>query len=136
MSLEEELRKKRKQLNYAYQVVAMFKGSGTHWCPIVSSHRIRKSIIDRCNDLGVSVFEIAIRADVSWHSVKKFWIGIDDPKSRPSIRAEDIIRMGELVGIKIRTMVVEDDIENIDRSKLLNEKFLPIARRKKNKKFS
>lgn len=135
MSLEAELEKKRKQLQKAYRLVDMFKGSGTHWCPIVSSAVIRKEFITRCNDLGVSVFEVAIRADVSYNSVKKFWLKLDEPKSRPSLRAEDIIKMGELVGIKIRTSVIVGDINEIDRSKLLNDKFIPHARRKKNKKL-
>ena len=93
MDLRAELEKKKKQLRYAYRVVDMFKGSGTHWCPVVSSHKIRETIVARCNDLGVSVFEVAIRADVSWNSVKKYWLQCDDLKSKPSLRAEDIITL-------------------------------------------
>lgn len=136
MNLKQELEKKRKQLRRAYKLVDLFKGSGTHWCPVVSSHTIRKEIVNAANHLGVSMFEIAIRADVSWTSVKKHWLECDDIVSRPSLRAEDIIKMGELLNIKIRTTVVVGDIKEVDRSKLMNEKFLPVERRKKNKKLS
>lgn len=135
MSSKAELDKKRKQLKRAYRLIDYLRVRAIWWCPIVSSHAIRKSIVDRMNDLGVSMFEIALRADVSYNSISKYWLGSDEPLSRPSVRAEDIIKIGELIGIKIRITVVEGDINNVDRTKLLNDKFIPRGRRKKNKKL-
>jgi hypothetical protein len=107
----------------------------THWCPIVSSKKIKKEIIERCNDLGVSLYEVVSRADVSWGTVKSFYMKTEEPESRPSLRAEDIMKIAELIGIEIRVAVLRKPIENIDRDKLLNDKFIPHAQRKKNKKL-
>lgn len=135
MSLKAELEKKKKQLRRAYRLVDLLGGNVTHWCPIVSSHVIRDAIVNRANELGVTMFEIALRADVSYNTVKKYWIHDEDPLSRPSLRAEDVIKIGEIIGIKIRVQVIEDNIESVDRTKLLNDKFIPREQRKKNKKL-
>ena len=108
---------------------------GTHWCPIVSSKKIKKEIVDRCNDLGVSMYELVSRADVSWSTVKNFYLKDEDPDSRPSLRAEDLMKIAELIGIEIRVAVLRKPIEDVNREKLLNDKFIPHAQRKKNKKF-
>ena len=108
---------------------------GTHWCPIVSSKKIKKEIIDRCNDLGVSLYEVVSRADVSWGTIKNFYMKEEEPNSRPSLRAEEIMKIAELVGIEIRVAVLRKPIDTIDRDKLLNDKFIPHAQRKKNKKL-
>ena len=111
------------------------KAHNTHYCPIVSSKVIKQTFVNRLNDLGVSAYEVCIRADVSYNSFKKHYLEVDEPKSRPSLRPEDLQKIGELIGIKIKTTVVLKDVSEIDRNKLLNEKYIPHAKRKKNKKL-
>ena len=119
-----------------YKLNNILSAAASHWCPIVSSHVIKKAFVERCNDLGVSVMEVCIRADVSWAVVKRYYLREDDPLSRPAMRAEDLINMGDLVGLKIRTRVFAQPAEEVDVKKLLNEKFIPVEQRKKNKKLS
>lgn len=126
--------KLRDQLKSARRLNDWLKAHTTHWCPIVSSKKIKQILVDRCNELGVSMYEVALRADVSWNTVKKYYLNCDDPESRPSLRQEDLVRMGELIGVKIKVQVILDDPENVDRKKLLNEKFIPRGKRKRNKK--
>ena len=61
---------------------------------------------------------------------------MDEPESRPSLRPEDLKRIGRLIGIKFRTTIVMCDAKLIDRNKLLIEKFIPRDKRRKNKKLS
>ena len=119
-----------------YKLISYLKGHTDHWCPIVSSKEIKQLIIDRLNELGVSASEICIRADISYASFKKFYLEEDEPKSRPSLRPEDLMKVGELIGIKIKTQVIVKDAHLIDRSKLLNEKYIPHGKRQKNKKLN
>jgi len=118
-----------------YKVIEYLKAHTDHWCPIVSSKEIKQLLIERMNNLGVSAFEVCIRADVSYATFKKYYLEIEEPTSRPSLRPEDLMKIGKLIGIKIRTTVVVGDIEKIDRNKLLNEKYIPRVQRKKNKKL-
>lgn len=125
---QKEIDKLRKLLRYA-------NGRMTHWCPIVSSHEIKRAIIERCNELGVSIMEVCLRADVSYNTVNRFYVNDDEPKSRPAIRPEDIIKIAELIGIKIRVRAFMKPAAEIDTTKLLNENFIPNGKRKKNKKL-
>ena len=118
-----------------YRLINYLKGHTEHWCPIVSSKEIKELIINRLNELGVSASEVCIRADVSYASFKKFYLEEDEPKSKPSLRPEDLMKVGKLIGIKIKTQVIVKDAHLIDRSKLLNKKFIPHGERKKNKKL-
>lgn len=111
------------------------KGHTTHYCPIVSSKKIKDVLINRANELGVSMEELAIRADVSWNSLKKFYLECEEPESRPSLRPTDLMKVGELIGIRIRTNVILTPIENIDVNDLIKRKYIPHEQRKKNKKL-
>lgn len=118
-----------------YRLIEYLKGHTDHYCPIVSSKEIKELIINRLNELGVSAMEVCIRADVSYGTFKNFYLDIEEPKSKPSLRPEDLMKIGELIGIRIRITVVAKDASLIDRTKLLNEKYLPHGQRKKNKKL-
>jgi len=106
-----------------------------HWCPIVSSKEIKECIIGRINELGVSASEICIRADISYATFKKYYLETENPKSRPSLRPEDLMKVGKLIGIKIRPTIIMKEAHLIDRTKLLNDKYIPHVKRKKNKKL-
>jgi len=127
--LEEKLQKQ-------YQINDWLKAHTNHWCPIVSSKAIKKQIVARITELGASPFEVCIRADVSWNSFNKYYLKAEEPFSRPSLRPEDLMRIGDLIGIKIKTTLILGDKDDIDVSKLLNEKFIPHGKRKKNKKLT
>lgn len=124
-----------KKINDLYQRIRFLEAHTTHYCPIVSSKEIKQCIIDRLNELGVSAYEVAIRADVSYNSFKKLYLDVDDPESRPSLRPEDLMKVGRLIGIKIKPTLILQDASKIDRTKLLNEKYIPHGKRKKNKKL-
>ena len=78
-----------------YKLISYLKGHTDHWCPIVSSKEIKQLIIDRLNELRVSASEICIRSDISYASFKKFYLEEDEPKSRPSLRPEDLMKVEE-----------------------------------------
>jgi len=127
--------KDENKIRYLSRIIDYLNAHTTHYCPIVSSKEIKQVIINRMNELGVSAYEVCIRADVSYNSFYKHYMKVDEPDSRPSLRPEDLMKIGALIGIKIKPTVILQDASKIDRTKLLNEKFIPHAKRKKNKKL-
>ena len=116
-------------------LVDMLGANASHWCPIVSSHAIKKAIVERINELGVTALEVCVRADVSFNSFQKFYLRCDEPLSKPSIRAEEIMKIGDLIGLKVRVRVFAIPKEEIDVNEFVIEKYIPVEQRKKNKKL-
>lgn len=115
-------------------LIRIHSARAKRWCPIVSSTEIRKHLIDRCNEVGVSIYEVALRIGIKPAILKAQYVEADELLSTSSLRAEDIINMGHLLNTKIRVRVFPGDIGEVDRSKLLNEKFIYSGKGTQNKK--
>jgi hypothetical protein len=114
-------------------LVRIHSARAKRWCPIVSSTEIRKHLIDRCNEVGVSIYEVAQRVGIKPAILKKQYVEAEELLSTSSLRAEDIINIGHLLNTKIRVRVFPGDIEEVDRSKLLNQKFIYTGKGSQNK---
>lgn len=104
-----------------WQLTKLYKTHSKHWCPIVSSKEIKKVIINRCDNLGVSVQEVCLSCGFNDEVLTKEWLNNNEPLSVPTIRAEAIIAIGKKIGIEIRTIVVVKDIEKYSRKEILNK---------------
>jgi len=124
----------RRIVNNMRKLVRIHSKRATRWCPIVSSTEIRKHLIDRWNEVGVSIYEVALRIGISHNVLRKQYVEAEELLSTSSLRAEDIIKMGHLLNTQIRVRVFPGDIEEVDRNKLLNEKFVYSGKKSQNKK--
>lgn len=100
-------------------LINFLRGHTEHYCPIVSSKEIKKTICKRCDELGVSLMEVCARADVNYKVIKKFYIDREEPLSKPSLRSTDLEKIGAVIGIKIRITLVMADIKSINRQDIL-----------------
>lgn len=99
--------------------IAYLQANLNHWCPVVSSKAIKIVIIDRCDKIGVSLAEVCASCDVKYKPVKSYWVEMNDALSRPNLRAQDIMKIAEKLGIDIRTLAVVKDIEKVKREDIL-----------------
>ena len=92
----------------------MKNGQIRHYCNIVSSKEIKKALINRCTELGITPYEVCTRAGLKWYTFRKNYLENDEPKSTPAIRSTDIVRFARLIGIHIKINVILDKKENVD----------------------
>lgn len=100
-----------------YLRIARLQNEVKHWCPVVSSSVIKSAIISRCDEIGVSLAEVCASCGVKYKPVKEHWINTSDAVSRPTLRADHIIKIGLALGIDIRTLVVMKDIDRHEKRK-------------------
>jgi len=100
-------------------LVNFLRGHTQHYCPIVSSKQIKKTIVQRCDDLGVSLAEVCARGEINYKVIKKYYIDLEEPLSRPNLRSTDLEKIGSIIGLKIRITVVMAKKESVDRKDIL-----------------
>ena len=59
-------------------LVRIHSARAKRWCPIVSSTEIRKHLIDRCNEVGVSIYEVAQRSGIRPSILKKQYVEAEE----------------------------------------------------------
>lgn len=114
MSSKEEIRILKDKLNDAWSLIQKKNGQIKHYCNIVSSRVIKKTIIDRCTQLGITPYEVCSRTDLKWFTFNKNYLKESEPKSSPAIRSDDIIKFARMIGIHIKIEVILDNVENVD----------------------
>ncbi len=116
---EKELQDK---LDGLYDLLRIKNGQIKHYCNIVSSKEIKKALINRCTELGITPYEVCTRAELKWYTFKNNYLECDEPKSSPATRSTDIIRFARLIGIHIKINVILDKKENVNIENLKMEK--------------
>lgn len=100
--------------------IAYLQANLNHWCPVVSSKAIKIIVIQRCDEVGVSLAEVCASCNVKYKPIKAYWVEMDDALSRPNLRAQDIMKIAEKLGIDIRTLAVVKALEKVNRDDILN----------------
>lgn len=72
---------------------------------IVSSGEIRQRFFQRCKDLNIDPYRVAIKAGITITSFKKNYVDNAEPICTKSFDQEKFIKMIKLVGIDIRVFV-------------------------------
>jgi len=122
MASKREVQEYKDKIDGLYKLLKQKNGQIKHYCNIVSSKEIKKALINRCTELGITPYEVCERADLKWYTFKKNYLECDEPKSSPATRAADIIRFARLIGIHIRIDVILDKKENVNIENLKNDK--------------
>ncbi len=99
---------------------------------IVSSAELKRLILDRCDELGVSIYNVSDEAGINYNTFKQLYLQKDEPQCSPALRQEHIIKMAELVGIKVKVTLVLTPIDKVDVEELKNRPFKNDRRKKRN----
>ena len=116
-----------------WRAVKELKKRVSHYCPIVSNKDLRNELITRSIDLGVSMKEVCIKADVSWDLFERKYLNVDVPKSDWYLRADEITAVAAVLGYKVKITIIKQSIEKVSVAEIL--KGIPKNERKKNKKL-
>lgn len=116
-----------------WQAAKELKKRVSHYCPIVSNKDLRSEMINRSIDLGVSLKEVCIKADVSWDLFERKYLNVDIPKSDYYLRADEITAVAAVLGYKVKITIIKQGIEKVSVAEIL--KGIPKDERKKNKKL-
>ncbi len=105
------------------------------WDIIVSSGELKKLIVNRCEELDIRLMHVVEEVGMNWATFRNNYLNNPNALSTPAVRAENIMDICELLGLKVKISVKigEPDKETI--FKLKNKKFkLPNGKRRKGKK--
>jgi len=122
MASKQEVQDLKKQISDLYNLLRQKNGQIKHYCNIVSSKEIKRALVNRCTQLGITPYEVCVRAGLKWFTFKKNYLEEDEPRSTPAIRSADIIRFARLIGIHIKIDVVLDKKENVNIENLKMDK--------------
>lgn len=81
---------------------------------IISSGAIKKQFIERCQELKVSPYTVALATGVSYHAMKHHYINNPCPSASHNLSQEKFLNMLEAVGIDIRVIV---KVSSVDEAK-------------------
>ena len=105
------------------------------WDIIVSSGELKKLIVNRCEELDIRLMHVVEEVGMNWATFRNNYLNNPNALSTPAVRAENIMDICELLGLKVKITIKigEPDKETI--FKLKNKKFkLPNGKRRKGKK--
>lgn len=90
---------------------------------IISSGIIKRTFFERCQELNLDPYSVAISAGISLNAFKEHYVKNPIPSATHTLPQEKFIKMLEIVGIDIKVSVIKHSVEDtIKRQKERNYK--------------
>jgi len=96
---------------------------------IVGSGRIKKAFINRCRELEVDPIRLAYRFGISIPDFTTNYIKTHEPKTTANFRQIDFVTMLEYIGLGVRVVLIEKNLEET-RNKILEDEKKKLAERR------
>ena len=81
---------------------------------IVSSGELKKLILDRTEELGLSHWQVCQAAGLSYKYYKEFYLEQAEPLCSNKLRQMDMIRIANILGLEFKFIIVKTPIEKVD----------------------
>jgi hypothetical protein len=78
---------------------------------IISSGKIKKLFFERCLELELNPYSVAMTAKISMNAFKKHYVNNPCPSATHTMPQEKFLNMLEMVGIDIRVLIKVQPIE-------------------------
>jgi len=101
---------------------------------VIGSNELKKLLISRCDELGVSLFHVSQEAGVNWRTLRDNYLNKTNALSRPTLRQSTMIKLFDIVGIKIRVQAVICEPDPVMIQKLKDKPFRQIKNNGQSKK--
>ena len=88
---------------------------------VINKKAIKKAILNRIEELGVTLKEVCVFTGVSYNMTKKYYIEVTEAKSAPHFRSEHVIKLGKAVGVNIRVVGV---LTEVSRDEILKGEYV------------
>ena len=81
------------------------------WCPVCSSVELKKLIKEKARANGVNFFYLCKGLNIPYSVFKQYWLQNHEPGSVRGVRATEIQKIAEVLGIKFKLIIVNGNID-------------------------
>jgi aminopeptidase C len=92
---------------------------------IISSGEIRRLFFQRCKELQVDVYRMAMQVGINPTTFKRAYVDVPNPTATKRFPQKKFLDLLEIVGINIRVTVIVDPVELIHK-KLVDKKIYKV----------